>query len=406
MRKLHEHERRHHRTSERVVSRAMHFASAATLVALTLVAGCGDNGRAMHPDASSLFTCTTNAQCDDHIACTVDNCDVSGTCQHTGVDSMCTAPARCVVGTGCSTTMTCTDASMCDDAISCTLDTCNVGNVCGHQPINSMCSAPTPVCDATRGCIAGTPPGCTSAANCDDSIACTVDSCGADMMCHHMTVDSLCMSGQTCSASAGCMVHHACTTVADCMNPAFWNLCDGTPICATDFGCMPGTPRVCDDGNHCTTDTCDRTAGTNGACTTACDHTQTDCGADPACATTGPTCTGTFAVSPIIAKNCAAGMVNYNFSTVSFDIVAGQLIVTPGSTATFGSLSDTMAPVCPSFDAEASVIPAGGGVSEYYSLVGDFTDDNHFTATWTEHYVGFGHAVCAERTLSISGTRM
>ncbi len=388
---------------------AKDLASSVAFLALTMVAGCGDNGRAMHPDASSLFTCTTNAQCDDHIACTVDNCDVSGTCQHTGVDSMCTAPARCVVGTGCSTTMTCTDASMCDDGVACTLDTCNVGNVCGHQPVNSMCSAPTPVCDAARGCIAGTTPGCTSAANCDDSIACTVDTCGADMMCHHMTVDSLCMTGQTCSATVGCMVHHACTTVADCMDPSFWNLCDGTPICATDFGCMPGTPRVCDDGNHCTTDTCDRTAGTNGACTTACDHTQTDCSADPACATAGPTCTGTFAITPTLTAAasggtmCALGMVHYDISQFTFDIAGGMMVVTPGTgTASFGTLTDSMPPVCPSFSATVSV---GGGTAEHYTLTGDFTDNDHFTGTFTTAYDG-GPANCFNGPRTITGTRM
>jgi hypothetical protein len=385
------------------------------LLALIAAPGCSDGGRGMHPDASGLFTCTSNADCEDHIACTVDNCGVGGVCAHTTVDSMCTAPQRCVVGVGCSATMTCTDVSMCDDAIACTLDTCNVGNVCGHQAINSMCSAPTPVCNPTMGCVAGAVPGCTSAADCNDSVACTLDSCGADTMCHHMTLDSLCMSGETCNATMGCQTVHACTTAADCMNGSFYNFCDGIPVCSPEFGCMFPTPRACDDGNRCTTDACDRTAGTNGSCTTTCDHTQSGCDSDPACATATPTCTGTFGITPRLVANqngsttmCAVGMVHYDITQFTFDAPAGagMLIVSPGpGTASFGTLTDSMAPVCPSFSAGVIVGAGAGGTVEHYTLTGDFTDDDHFTGMFITSYDGapFG---CYVGSRMVTGTRM
>jgi len=92
-----------------------------TILVLTM-SGCSEP-RAVHPDASSLFHCGSNADCDDHITCTVDNCDVSGTCQHTGIDSMCSgAGEHCVVGVGCSAMMSCSDSTMCDDGVACTLD--------------------------------------------------------------------------------------------------------------------------------------------------------------------------------------------------------------------------------------------------------------------------------------------
>lgn len=387
------------------------FGVTGSLIAcLAIVSGCGEM-RAAHPDASSLFHCTANADCDDHIACTVDNCDVSGTCQHNGIDSMCPSGQHCMVGVGCSATMTCTDSTMCDDGIACTLDTCNVGNVCGHQTINSMCTAPTPICSATMGCIAGVTPQCTTASQCDDSVACTVDSCGVDMMCHHMTVDSSCPMGQTCNATTGCAMPHPCTTFADC-TPAgqtWWNFCDGTPNCSPEFGCMFPTPRVCDDGNPCTIDACDRTAGANGACTTACDHSMTSCSSDPACATAAPSCTGTFAITPELTAGasggtmCAFGMVHYDITQFTFAIGAGMMIVTPGvGAASFGAMTDSMAPLCPSFSATVSV---GGGTAEHYTLTGDFTDNDHFSGTFTTAYDG-GPANCFNGPRTVSGTRM
>jgi hypothetical protein len=347
--------------------------------------------------------------CDDHIACTVDNCGVGGVCAHSAIDSMCSSPQHCVIGVGCSATMTCTDVSMCDDGIGCTLDTCNVGNVCGHQAINSMCSAPTPVCNPTMGCVAGAVPGCTSAADCNDAVACTLDTCGADTMCHHMTLDSMCMSGETCNATMGCQTVHPCTTATDCMNPSFYNFCDGIPVCSPEFGCMFPSPRMCDDGNHCTTDMCDRTAGTNGSCTTACDHAQTGCDADPACATTTVPCaTGVFLITPTVSTHCAADLmghnqVNFDIMQVTFSMGGGMLGAQPGPTMpSFGTLTD-MAVACPSFNAVATV---NGGVVEHYGLAGTFSDNDHFTATWTQHYTGFGHSVCPEATISVTGTRM
>lgn len=407
MRKLHVHECRRHGLAELMVSRQLGVACIA-LACASLAPACSGDGRAPHPDASGLFHCTSSADCDDHTPCTLDNCDVSNVCQHNPIDAMCPGQ-HCVSGVGCTSTTTCTDSTMCDDGVGCTIDTCNVGNVCGHQTVDSLCSAPTPVCNATMDCVAGTPPGCTAAAQCDDTVACTVDSCGVDMMCHHMTVDTLCGASEHCDATMGCVTVHSCTTAADCMDPSFYNFCDGTPICSPEFGCMFPTPRVCDDGNMCTLDACDRTAGTNGACTTACDHSVTGCDTDPACVTAAPTCIGTFAITPELTAGatggtmCALGMVHYDITQFDFAIAGGIMVVTPGpGTASFGTLTDSMAPVCPSFSATVTV---GGGTAEHYTLTGDFTDNDHFTGTFTTLYDG-GPANCFSGPRSVTGTRM
>src|SRR2546428_3486884 len=68
----------------------------------------------------------------------------------------------------------------------------------------------------------------------------------------------------TANDGAGGCVH---TPIASCcsMN-AFCddgNACNGVETCDFATGnCLPGTPVVCNDGDVCTTDTCDTTTGT------------------------------------------------------------------------------------------------------------------------------------------------
>ncbi|MFO0684199.1 MAG: hypothetical protein U0234_19255 [Sandaracinus sp.] len=402
MRHLYDDERGHHRAAKRLVAVAF-----AILAPGATALGCTEGSRAAHQDASNPFACNVAADCDDHIPCTVDNCGAGNICSHTAVDATCTgAGEHCVLGVGCTTMMSCTESSMCDDGIPCTVDTCNVGNVCGHQPVNATCTDPAmPVCDVMRGCVAGQTVECTTSAQCDDGVNCTLDTCGVNMMCSHMALDSLCGTSQHCDAIRDCIDVHPCTTAADCMDPSFWNFCDGTPVCMPEFGCTAPTPRMCDDGNHCTTDVCDRNAGANGACSAVCDRTQTGCESEPVCAVVGPSCSGTFAVSPSISQMCVGGMVHYGITQIQFTLGGGMLILDPDSSPSFGTLTDA-APACPSFSATAVVLPAGAGVTEYYTLSGTFTDDDHFTGTWVQHFVGPGHAFCPERSYPVSGTRI
>lgn len=363
--------------------------------------GCGDQ-RAMHPDASSLLHCSSNADCDDHIGCTVDNCDVSGMCGHTGIDTMCTAPQHCQVGVGCTSTMSCTDNTMCDDGIACTVDTCNVGNVCGHQAIDSICAAPTPVCDVTQGCVAGTSTGCTSSAQCDDSIMCTVDACGADHACSHTAVDSMCMTGERCTLGTGCVTMHSCATVADC-TPAgqtWWNFCDGDAMCDTEFGCSFPTARACHDTDPCTIDSCDRSMGANGACVFACDTSRPEC----MCPTAGPTCAGHFQLSPAPSGRCIGA--NWDLSTITITNVDGALTISVPQLSTSGTL-DTGASTatCPSFTATRVI---SGGCTETYTLMATFSDDDHLNGTFTTDFTGgpLNCGGCSHHSYSFTGTRI
>jgi hypothetical protein len=75
----------------------------------------------------------------------------------------------------------------------------------------------------------------TAPGPCDDGNPCTVDTCTPATGCQHTALPD----GTSCSDQ---------------------NLCNGTETCQAGT-CVPGTPLVCDDGNPCTTDSCDPVAG-------------------------------------------------------------------------------------------------------------------------------------------------
>jgi serine protease len=107
-------------------------------------------------------------------------------------------------------------------------------------------------CNGTEVCVAGV---CQTGTpiNCSDGVACTVDSCDETIKaCVNTPNNALCDDGV---------------------------YCNGAETCDATLGCQAGTPVVCDDGNECTTDSCneslkacenikvdDNTACTDGVC--------------------------------------------------------------------------------------------------------------------------------------------
>jgi hypothetical protein len=187
------------------------------LVAVALaVAGCGEPKRtdlfqpgptvdvpagvdtAPAPDMGVAGECSASAQCDDRLACTLDECVFGGRCEHTAMPSMCPAGQRCIVGVGCASGTTCTTSAQCDDGVACTRDLCAVGGRC--QNIND---------------------------------------------------DAQCTGGQVCT-SAGCAAQGTCRTDADCQDGTH---CNGAETCSMGM-CRAGAAVRCDDGDPCTGDVC------------------------------------------------------------------------------------------------------------------------------------------------------
>jgi hypothetical protein len=83
----------------------------------------------------------------------------------------------------------CTTNAQCDDAIACTDDQCGPDNRCVNIPVsgrcdnNNFCDGPER-CDTRRGCVRGEP------VSCDDNLVCTEDRCVEDTRtCEHRPLD-------------------------------------------------------------------------------------------------------------------------------------------------------------------------------------------------------------------------
>jgi len=173
------------------------------------------------PNNCALDTCTpTKARtctsypvprgttCNDSNVCTTgDVCDGVGKCG--GTTKTCPASGSpCLVNACDPTTTTGTCIAKPQAGATCAFDKCFAG-----------------VCSSTGTCVKGT------AISCDDSDACTTDSCDATTGCKH--------------DPKACPAPDACSTAT----------CDKTT------GACGSTTKSCDDGNPCTTDTCDTTSG-------------------------------------------------------------------------------------------------------------------------------------------------
>jgi hypothetical protein len=227
--------------------------------------------------------------CDDGETCTMDYCDTaSSTCRHDPQNvacddhDPCTTIDTCTAG-ACVGTMPRT----CDDGQLCTSDSCQPGVGCVSVANSLPCSDGNP-CTVGDQCGSNTcQPGMPML--CDDSVACTVDSCGSGGTCAHVPSDALCGAG-TCDPTLGCQTGATCdaTACAASAGPCETATCSGTTCvhsgCAAGTACCGGScmPMGCSDGNPCTDDAC----GASG-----CFHTFNVIGCDDgdAC-TSGDTC--------------------------------------------------------------------------------------------------------------------
>ncbi len=192
----------------------------------------------------------------------------------------------CDDGSPCTTVDTCSGGQCsgsvpldCDDGLACTIDTCGPSG-CIH----------TADCDDGLGCTVDScgPSGCVHAEQCDDANPCTADSCAANG-CMHTGIGGTCDDGNACTGGDHCSSSHCVGTVRDCDdgNPCTDDGCvpatgecastnDDTNGCSLSGSCavcaagacVPGTPS-CDDGIGCTVDSCD---GATGQCV----HTPDD----------------------------------------------------------------------------------------------------------------------------------
>ncbi|MCO4762094.1 MAG: hypothetical protein KC502_11355 [Myxococcales bacterium] len=250
-------------------------------------------------DACKGGACTTGAKanCDDKNPCTTDSCDKAAGCAHIANQASCDADGNaCTVGDGCKDKLCLKGAKKpCDDSNACTTDSCDpkTGNCIFKKESGTKCDADGSFCTTNDNCKDGV---CTKGAAlpCDDKNPCTNDAC---------------------NATAGC-VHVANTKPCDA---------DGNPCTVDDTcsgkACVAGSKKSCDDGQKCTADSCDPKTG-------ACKHEvivgcggfcKTDAHCDDSNTCTSDKCTDSKCVWTPVSSGCDDG----NACTVKDSCIKG-----------------------------------------------------------------------------------
>jgi YD repeat-containing protein len=179
-----------------------------------------------------------------------------------------------------------------DDGNPCTADSCDPATgVVTHTPVAAGTACPdadacngAETCDAAGVCQAAAPPVI------DDGNVCTVDACDPATGVSHTPLPAgaacadadVCNGAETCSASGVCepgaplevddgnpCTTDSCDPIAGAVHTPLAagtacpdaNVCNGSEVCSGSGVCQAGTPPSVDDGNPCTADACDPALG-------------------------------------------------------------------------------------------------------------------------------------------------
>jgi hypothetical protein len=256
------------------------------------------------PTGSSMGKCVGSNpnKCEDNSVCTTDGCDpnVSGANPVTGclnvpktVGTACDDGKACTSPDACNSKGVCYGPDNCDDGNQCTYDFCAPGGLCINEskPTGTACVGPLDNC-YLYGCDgAATKPTCAKKIGvlpkCYDLNGCTVDTCdefAKGGACVHTPKD--CDDGKECTTDS---CTSSCTTgvcTGTCHNdlPAKLPLCSGSLPNCYDYkcdsagNCVQGTGLKCADSSMCTIEACN-TWIKGGQCTS----TPKDCDDDKPC---------------------------------------------------------------------------------------------------------------------------
>lgn len=141
----------------------------------------------------------------------------------------------------------------------------DVGCVFVPFPDGASCDDSS-LCTENDQCISGS---CTGdPVECGDGYACTIDYCFPESGCVHASLPNCtnCAIAEDCGESTcysvecvlGTCIYTELPEGEPCPDST---VCNGDETCDGAGYCRPGTPRVCDDENDCTTDTCDPVLG-------------------------------------------------------------------------------------------------------------------------------------------------
>ncbi len=249
---------------------------------------CVDSNLCTGPDTCSGSSCVGGPQivCDDNNPCTRDTCDPAVGCKFEPLSAGSCDDKNLCTGDGTCSNGTCQPGApiSCDDNNPCTAGSCDSTQGCVQIPVSGSCDDGDPCTGAGTCQLGSCVPG--TAITCADSNDCTADFCKAGVGCQFVprtdvpcndgnacTINDTCVSGQCKSGTPlNCDDGNPCTldlcTASGCSNTALApgagcsdnNPCTVNDVCSAG-SCIPGAPRVCDDGNSCTDDVCSVGAG-------------------------------------------------------------------------------------------------------------------------------------------------
>ena len=257
-------------------------------------AGCDDGSACTANDLCDAGACKAGQaiSCDDKNPCTTDACksQADGTykCHYSAADAACDDGDACTDKDACKAGSCAPGAKLvCNDSNPCTDDVCSATAADG-KPAGCSATANTAACSDNAKCLAGV---CAKGvckpktdAGCNDNNPCTDDKCGAKGCEFTARADkSTCADKDECKAASLCDKGHCvagkaedcndgnpCTTDScDPKNGCLWaantGACEDGDKCTSGDVCKNGAcqqgqaidvVKVCDDGNICTKETC------------------------------------------------------------------------------------------------------------------------------------------------------
>jgi hypothetical protein len=247
-------------------------------------ATCTDNNACSLQDACKAGSCVAGQtlDCNDNNPCTADVCDIAAGCTHTVMQGDCSDGDACTASDTCDLGECVGVTVPCDDGNPCTTDSCSARAGCQYLAVSGSCSDDN-ACTANDACQTGQ---CAAgkAVACDDNNACTLDTCDTQLGCQHVAQAGDCSDGNACTLNDVCVAgkcvpgsnklcndDNPCTTDgcafdSGCVaTPADGLPCDDGQACSAKDVCSDGkcqgVEAICDDNNPCTSDGCDDGTG-------------------------------------------------------------------------------------------------------------------------------------------------